>query len=150
MPLSPTGPDLSFLDSLPSENEEIASVWATALSDYASGIVSVPLAPGTAEGAGAALEGLLIGTLPLGLAAGATGIFDAPMIAFGGLIALGMLPSGFAGVPPVVPFSAMGLPPGVLYPDAESAKSAIGALIYAWFATGTATPISGGPPIPWS
>ena len=149
MPLSPTGPDLSFLDSLPSENEEIASVWATALGDYASGIVSAPLVPGTAEAATAALEGLLIGTLPLGLAAGATGVFDAPMIAFGGLIAVGMAPL-FIGIPPVVPFSAMVLPPGVLYPDAESAKSAIGALIYAWFATGTATPSVGGPPIPWS
>tara|TARA_R110000737_G_scaffold189070_3_gene211146 strand:+ start:608 stop:1057 length:450 start_codon:yes stop_codon:yes gene_type:complete len=149
MPLSPTGPDLSFLDNLPSENEEIASVWATALGDYASGIVSAPLVPGTAEAATAALEGLLIGTLPLGLAAGATGVFDAPMIAFGGLIAVGMAPL-FIGIPPVVPFSAMVLPPGVLYPDAESAKSAIGALIYAWFATGTATPSVGGPPIPWS
>ena len=149
MPLSPTGPDLSFLDALPSENEEIASAWATAIGDYASGIISAPLAPGTAEGAKAGLESMLITTLPLGIAGGATAVFDAPMVAFGTTIAVGMAPM-FIGVPPLAPFSATVLPPGVLYPDAESAKSAIGALIYAWFATGTATPSVGGLPIPWS
>ena len=149
MPLSPTGPDLSFLDALPSENEEIASAWATAIGDYASGIISAPLVPGTAEGAKAGLESMLITTLPLGIAGGATAIFDAPMVTFGLTIAAGMAPA-FIGIPPLAPFSATVFPPGILYPDAESAKSAIGALIYTWFFTGTATPSVGGPPIPWS
>jgi hypothetical protein len=150
MPLSPTGPDLSFLDALPSENEEIASAWATAIGDYASGIISAPLVPGTAEAAMAALEASLIGTLPLGLTPPyAANVFDAPMVTFGTTIAAGMAPT-FIGVPPLAPFSMTVFPPGITYPDAESAKSAIGALIYAWFFSGTATPSVGGSPIPWS
>ena len=150
MPLSPTGPDLSFLDDPPSENEELASAWATAIGDYASGIVSAPEAvPGTAEAATAALEESLIVTLPLGLTAAAAGVFDAPMIAFGVLIAAGMAPA-FIGVPPALPFSTTVFPPGTLYPDTESAKSGIGALIYAWFTAGTATSVAGVGPTPWS
>ena len=149
MPLSPTGPDLSFLDDPPSENEELASAWATAIGDYASDIVSAPLVPGTAEGAMAALEASLIGTLPSGNAIGAEGIFDAPMIAFGATIVAGMLPA-FIGIPPASSFSSVVFPEGTLYPDTESAKSGIGALIYAWFFSGTATPSVGGSPIPWS
>ena len=149
MPLSPAGPDLSFLDDPPSENEELASAWATAIGDYASGIVSAPLVPGTAEGAMAILETSLIGTLPSGNATLAAGIFDAPMIAFGITIAAGMAPT-FVGVPPANSFSSVVFPEGTLYPDTESAKSGIGALIYTWFFSGTATPSVGGSSIPWS
>jgi len=150
MPLSPTGPDLSFLDDPPSENEELASAWATAIGDYASDIASAPEAvPGTAEAATAALEASLIETLPSGNDGLATAIFDVPMVTFGLAIVAGMLPT-FVGTPPALPFSTTVFPPGVLYPDAESAKSGIGALIYAWFNSGTATPSVGGSPIQWS
>jgi len=151
MPLSPTGPDLSFLDDPPSENEELASAWATAIGDYASDIVSAPeVVEGTAELATAALEASLIGTLPLGLTPPyAANVFDAPMVTFGTAIAAGMAPA-FVGTPPALPFSTTVFPSGVLYPDTESAKSGIGALIYAWFNSGTATSVAGVGPTPWS
>ena len=150
MPLSPTGPDLSFLDDPPSENEELASAWATAIGDYASGIVSAPeVVASTAELATAALEASLIGTLPSGNDGGAAAIFDAPMVAFGLAIVAGMLPA-FIGTPPALPFALTVFPPGTLYPDTESAKSGIGALIYAWFTAGTATSAAGVGPTAWS
>jgi len=144
MPLDPTGPDLSFFDDPPSSAEEAAEKWATSLGNYALTLTQVSL---TVEVAKSALQASLTATFQTSTDAAAT--FDAALAAFAATVAGGMLPA-FVGVPPATPFSEIVFPAEVLYPDSEAAKSAIGALIYAWFLTGQATPSAGGPAVPWS
>jgi len=144
MPLDSAGPDLSFFDDPPSSAEEVAEKWATSLGNYALTLTQVSV---TVEAAKPVLQASLTATLQTSTVAATS--FDAALAAFATTVAAGMAPA-FVGVPPATPFYQVVFPPGTLYPDSASAKSAIGALIYSWFITGLATPSAGGPAVPWS
>ena len=133
MPLSPTGPDLSFFSDPPADVAGTAEAWATAMGSYMDDLFFVSTTVATAQ---SALQTSL--ELSLDGATDAATAFDAAMLTFAGAVGLGMSGGGFAGLPPTGPFSGMVFLGGE-YDDAAVASAAIALEIYDWFITGTAT-----------
>lgn len=122
-----------------------AQQWADAVVDFAKIIVPA-VVPGTVEAAGAAMVATMTGgfSVPGGGAAAMESAFAAFALAVGA----GMV--GFVPVPPPRPvgFAALAVPPAPVSHADAAARAAT--LIDTWMRSGSATPVSGGPPILWT
>ena len=133
MPLSPAGPDLSFFSDPPADVAGAAEAWATAMGSYMGDLTFTSTTVATAQAAlQTSLESSLDG------ATDAATAFDAAMLTFATSVGSGMTTGGFAGLPPIGPFSGMVFLGGE-YDDTSVASAAIALEIYGWFITGTAT-----------
>ena len=133
-------------EGFPKTLSEAASRWATVVDTFAS--VVIP-ASTTASAAKSAFQGVMMG-VDVNAGNGLI-MLDNACVAYAAALAGGMAGAGFVGVPPVgLPgcpsVASIGLGGG----SAESVADQLSTLIDTWFKTGQATPIAGGPPIPWS
>ena len=139
--------ELTEPDKMPANVPEMAEKWGTIIGDYGSQVIPTCL-PANSEPAMATLIATLQGVtnspstfIPL---------MTAGLTAYAVSLVPGMLP-GFVGVPPPVPIVlAAVVPAGLAGATGEQQAILLSGLIDAWFRTGTATPSSGGSPVPWS
>lgn len=125
--------------------EAAAGEWAEAVGAWTEAVVPF-CAPPAHQAAVSALRSALISAFASPSAAGP---MDQAFIAFAAALGAGMAPSFVAAAPTAGPgFDGLfSLRPA---DTREEGVARVAQLLSAWIATGTATPLAGGPPIPWS
>ena len=126
--------------SAPLAEAECAQLWADALQAYATAIV--PASVNVTTGAAAVVPALT----GMGASGAAVTILPSALTAFAATVGTGMAPA-FSGTPPAAPWVPPFAPTTI---SAREAASTLASSIDAWMRTGTATPSSGGTPVPWS
>jgi hypothetical protein len=120
-----------------------AAQWAQAMGDYTQTVAPPSL---TVQAAVAALTGALSGAFASPVAAPG---MESAFGAFAATVGAGMAPA-FVAAPPPRPVGFASLfaqPPPVSH---SAAAASMTALLDGWMRTATATPASGGAPIPWT
>jgi hypothetical protein len=123
---------------------DCAQQWADAMVSYASTVVPPST---TVAVAGQALRTSLAGAFAT--AGGALPLMDPAFMTFATSVGAGMAGAGFVGAPPPLPIGFASLA-GTFSPSHDAAAAVVAGKIQAWFVTGTATPVVGGPPVPWT
>jgi hypothetical protein len=153
MPLIPTIliQELSrFMDSKSSSfqgfpgRETVGQAWADAVDAYAAAIIPPST---TSPACKTALAGALAG---MSSPNGALVVLPAGFTGYAAVLGGGMAPT-FIATPPPVPLNlspAFSL--GMSRAPAAEVIAQIAALVDAWFRTGIAVPLIGGPSVPWS
>lgn len=145
-------PQYAGFQGWPTNDVDTAAAWANAVDVYTAGGFGVTPVSTT----GAIAKGLLqTGLLGMSAPGAAIPLFDIAMLSYATSLAVGMLPGGFVGTPPILPLTVT--PPTLvtiiaagLGGASSSEQSALLATwIDVWFKTGTAVPVAGGPPILW-
>jgi hypothetical protein len=130
---------------VPASRADCAQAWADAMGDYASGIVPASTTvPAAASALALDLESAFASpTAPADA--------DLAFTTFATAVGLGMV--GFVSTPPPAPvgFALAFAEPPASWPETHSsAADSWASKVDAWMRTGTATPVSGGAPVPWS
>lgn len=129
-------------EGFPQTAQETATRWANAIDIYASSVIPPST---TTQQAKQSLESIF-----LGLNVNGALIFPLGFTVYASILATGMLPL-FVSVPPPSPIVlAPVFAAGLSGAPSSTCAQLMSVTIDAWFRTGTATPSSGGPAIPWS
>ena len=136
----------SQFEGFPSEIVDVAENWATVVDTYASGVIP---ASTTVEQAKSAFNSVMLGISSS--AGNGLALLTAAFTAYGTALSIGMSAAGFIGVPTPAPINftpivAVGLGGA----GGDVIADMMATIIDIWFRTGTATPVSGGPVIPWT
>jgi hypothetical protein len=129
----------------PADIPAVAENWANAIDMYAKLVVPIST---TAALAKEAFKTVMLG-INTDIGNGLALLQDA-YSAYATALAAGMVGAGFVGVPPPVSISFAVIPPlGLGGASGKVIAELITNISDLWFRTGTATPVIGGPPVPW-